>query len=311
MHEITNKIDIEALRVFCAAVRLGNLSDAADRLGVSQSTASRRVAMLEDALGTKLLQRNRDGVVPTEVGRKVAEAAEPIEQLIARVGTIGEGLRRNSTVLVSASDGLGGYWLPICMARFAEDHPEVCIQVACNVVTHVGNVGRAESDIDVVYYPPTDPDAVILGKGTLPMRMFASDGYIAAHGSPSTLEEVSGHRVCALEAYFEEGLGDGDWNRHAQILRSHERVAYRVNSSLALGFAIRSGWGIGIQPSLVELTERGMVMLPPEVYQSESRFWLVAHKDLKDNPAPRLVSDWIKSNIIGSLKGRATFEAVG
>jgi len=59
-------IEIDDMRVYVEVVESGGFSRAARRLGVSKSIVSRRVAKLEDELGTRLLNRTTRGISPTE-----------------------------------------------------------------------------------------------------------------------------------------------------------------------------------------------------------------------------------------------------
>jgi len=302
-------LDLESVRYFVIAAKLKNVRAASEALGVSQSTVSRRIQSLETGMGARLLIRRPEGVSMTDVGRRVLAAAHDLDTVSKRVASISDGLARDAVLTVSASDGIGGYWLPILLAEFPHDHPGITVKVQCRDVTRLNPVHVAEADVEVTYYPPTDPDTCVLGKGTLPMRMFSSPGYVRRYGMPHTLEETALHRACALDAYFERGLGNGDWDAYADVLATHKDVAFRVNSAISLGFAIRSGWGVGVQPAMVEATEPGMFMLPEDIYRSDVVFWLVVHKDLKDNPAPRLLAAWIKDRMIRSFSGgKATFE---
>ncbi len=60
--------NLRHLRLFCEAVRLGSLSDAAGVINVSQPAASQAIGRLEDALGARLLVRSDAGVEPTAEG---------------------------------------------------------------------------------------------------------------------------------------------------------------------------------------------------------------------------------------------------
>lgn len=281
-------------------------------MGVSQSTVSRRIQGLEDSIGAKLFIRRYDGIVPTDVGRRILEASSELETVSRRLALISSGLNRDATIVISGSDGVVGYWLPILLSEFPAENPGISLRVQCKDVVRGSDVSSADTDVEITYFPPDEHDVFVLGKGSMPLRMFASQSYIERYGMPESLEEVADHRACIVDAFRTPGVGVGDWDRYAAILANHKHVAYEVNSALALGFAIRSGWGIGVQPALVADTEPGMVMLPEEVYLSSIVFWLVAHKDVKDNPAPRLLARWIKDRIIRSFKnGHAVFEIPG
>lgn len=64
----TSILDARQLRYFTAIVEHNAFSRAAMHLGIAQPALSQHVRNMEQALGTKLLQRNARGVVPTEAG---------------------------------------------------------------------------------------------------------------------------------------------------------------------------------------------------------------------------------------------------
>lgn len=311
MH-IVDTFDLESVRVFQAAARLGSLRATADKFGINHSTASRRIQSLEDVVGAKLLKRTPDGIVLTDVGRRILAASSGLDEISARLAGIASSLKSQTMLTFTAPDGVAGYWLPILLSEFPEDHPDITLRVRCRDVGRGADISTDETDIDVSYVPPSDPDSVVLGKATMPGRMFGSKAYVERHGMPRTLDELIEHRACILDAFLDPNLGGGDWERYAKLLARHDMITYQTNSALALGFAIRSGWGLGSQPAMVEVTEPDMVMLPKEVYDVAMQFWLVVHRDMKDNPATRLLTEWIKKKMIRSFKeGRATFEVSG
>ncbi|SMO74210.1 LysR family transcriptional regulator [Ruegeria faecimaris] len=67
-------IKIETLRSFCTVVQTGNLTEAADRLGRTQSAVSMTLKQLEEHLGKKLFEGERKNRL-SEVGRQVHDLA--------------------------------------------------------------------------------------------------------------------------------------------------------------------------------------------------------------------------------------------
>jgi len=59
------EMDWNDLRYFLAVARLGRLSPAARRLRVEHSTVARRIEGMERAMGTRLFDRHREGLMPT------------------------------------------------------------------------------------------------------------------------------------------------------------------------------------------------------------------------------------------------------
>jgi len=66
---IGRRMKLHDLHVLMAAVQAGSMGEAARRLNTSQSAISRSIAELEHALGVRLLDRNRQGIEPTQYGR--------------------------------------------------------------------------------------------------------------------------------------------------------------------------------------------------------------------------------------------------
>lgn len=74
-------IELDDMKCFVEVVESGSLSRAATRLGVSKSIVSRRIARMEDDLGTRLLDRTTRGIGATEAGLEFKARAEKIYRL--------------------------------------------------------------------------------------------------------------------------------------------------------------------------------------------------------------------------------------
>jgi DNA-binding transcriptional LysR family regulator len=66
------EIDLESLRCLLETIRQGSISSASRTLGLAQPALTRRIQLLEEQMGDKLLLRHQRGVEPTESGRIVA-----------------------------------------------------------------------------------------------------------------------------------------------------------------------------------------------------------------------------------------------
>ncbi len=132
-------MEFDQLRTLLAVLEHGGFTRAADALGLSQSTVSFHIKGLETSLGTRLLDRGRDGVRPTTHGTTLARYAtrmlELRRQATARLGGIDDGTI--GRVDVAASTIPGEYLLPELLARLRSTHPGV------DVTVHVGDTRRA------------------------------------------------------------------------------------------------------------------------------------------------------------------------
>src|SRR3954468_3188771 len=72
------RMKLHDVHVLMAVVQAGSMSKAAALLNTGQPAISRSVADLEQALGVRLLDRNRQGVKPTEYGRAVLDGGTAV-----------------------------------------------------------------------------------------------------------------------------------------------------------------------------------------------------------------------------------------
>ena len=83
-------VNWDDFRFLLALKRAGSLGAAARALKVEPSTASRRLASLETALGAQLAARTPEGLVLNDAGQLASELAETIDrgiqELVARIG---------------------------------------------------------------------------------------------------------------------------------------------------------------------------------------------------------------------------------
>ena len=68
-------LDLTTLRLFVAVCASGNMARAGEQENIVASAISKRLAVLEDTVGAKLLERRRHGVAPTAAGETLLEHA--------------------------------------------------------------------------------------------------------------------------------------------------------------------------------------------------------------------------------------------
>ena len=136
---------LNALRSFDAAARHGSFTRAANELCVTQGAVSHQVKALETELGLKLFNRERNGLVITEVGREYLSVVRDAFDRIA-LGTERLVSRQRSGVLtVSTSPDFAAKWLVNRLGRFADAHPEIDLRVSATM----HHVDFAREDVDL------------------------------------------------------------------------------------------------------------------------------------------------------------------
>ena len=132
-------MEFDQLRTLLAVLEHGGFTRAAEALGLSQSTVSFHIKSLEKSLGTRLLDRGRDGVRATVHGTTLARYAGRMldlrQQAASSLGALDTGVV--GRIDVAASTIPGEYLLPEVLAQLRRTHPGVSVSV------HVGDTSRA------------------------------------------------------------------------------------------------------------------------------------------------------------------------
>ena len=143
-------LSLQQLRSFAETARLGNLSAAAESLGLTHPTVWMQVHALERTLGAKLIEAVGRGVRLTDAGRALASLATPI---VRDAGTLKERFAdavaaHRPTVTVAATPRvLNDDLLPVARA-FAAEQPQV--NLALIETGHEDALDRLErSDVDI------------------------------------------------------------------------------------------------------------------------------------------------------------------
>src|SRR3546814_17540298 len=120
-------LNLNDLYYFAAVVDHGGFSSAGRALGIQKSKLSRRVLLLEEGLGVRLLNRSSRRFAVTEIGREFYERcvamlieAEAAEQVIAEVRAEPRGVVR-----MSCPTGLLPFQFGALVARFMMRYPGV------------------------------------------------------------------------------------------------------------------------------------------------------------------------------------------
>lgn len=100
-------LDLKSLRLLVAICDAGNMKDAAAEQHIEPSAVSKRIAQLEDAVGTPVLVRGRHGAVPTPAGRALLEHARSVlftmDRIEADMAAFKGGIKGQVSVVASAS----------------------------------------------------------------------------------------------------------------------------------------------------------------------------------------------------------------
>jgi DNA-binding transcriptional LysR family regulator len=284
---MTSNIGWELYRSFLGVLREGSLSGAARALGITQPTAGRHVAALEKALGVVLFTRSQLGLMPTEVALALQTHAEAMESTAAsleRAATSqGEGVR--GVVRISASEVIGVEVLPPIVARLREAHPALKVELV--LTNRVQDLLRREADIAVRMVRPKQEQLVARHIGQIELGFHAHKDYLARHGTPRKMEEITAHAVIGYDqpSAFVRNAGK------ALPGYGRETFSLRTDSDLGQLALIRAGAGIGICQVGLARRNDALVRVMPRTFSMKLETWVTMHEDLRHSPRCRATFD--------------------
>ncbi|WP_331285821.1 MULTISPECIES: LysR family transcriptional regulator [Methylobacteriaceae] len=282
----------DEFRLVRAVAERGALAPAAAHLGINPSTAFRRLAAVEAALGTRLFERHRSGYVPTPAGEAMAAAAARMEEEVARFDreVADRALTPSGTLRVTAAATLVTDLLMPMLGRFRARYPAV--QVDLVVSEEALNLSRR--DADVALRATRDPPPNLVGRRIATIA-WAVYGRVQAEAADAAWVSPS------------EAVAGGLFARFVAARAGPERVALRINTVQGLCEAIVEGVGIGPLPCYRGDRIAALRRLSGPEPDLAGSLWLLTHPDLRHAARVRAFMDHVAAEVAPlrpTLEGR-------
>lgn len=290
------------LLVLLAVSRTAKFTTAAHNLGLTHSTVSRRIAALEKSLGGRVLARSDDGWELTDLGERAVAVAEQMETAVAELESPGQGPETVSGVVrMTATDGFSAYVASPAVAKLRRRHPGLSVEIV--TVTRQALQQRSGLDIEVVVGEPRVHRAEAIELGDYELGLYASRDYLAANGTPASVEEVSDHRL----VYFVDSMLQVDDLDAPRRLFPEMKDALTSTNVFVHVEATRAGAGIGFLPCFMADRHPDLVRLFPDSVAERLPYWMVLRPDSMRRPAIAAVVQGLKDEMLAhqaALEGR-------
>ena len=232
---------LTTLGLFVRIVDRGSFTAAAADLGLSRPAATAAIKALEARLGARLLQRSTRHVQPTAEGeayhrRCVAFLADLEDADRGASGAVAGLLR------VDVAGHFARTLLLPELPGFLARHPALTF--------HLGDgerfVDLVREGVDCVVRAGalTDSDMVVRRLGALEEITVASPGYLAAHGTPASPDDLAGH---AMVGFVSSRTGQPlplEFTRGGEVLEVALPARVLVGSADTSAAAARLGLGL-------------------------------------------------------------------
>jgi DNA-binding transcriptional LysR family regulator len=186
-------VDILDVLAFVRVAETGAFARAADRMGISKSILSRRVARLEEQLGARLLTRTAQGAQPTDIGQTYfARAANILAELEAAQEIVADAVTQVAgPIRLTAPISFGTNHLAPALVEFASRHPKVELDVSLDDK----RVDLVAGGFDLAIRIGQLPDSSLKARKLTTVRgsILASPAYLARRGRPEHPRDLNGH----------------------------------------------------------------------------------------------------------------------
>jgi DNA-binding transcriptional LysR family regulator len=281
-------MDWDGLRFFLAVARAGRATQAAKRLGVDQTTVSRRLAALEAELGGALLYRTSERYRLTELGQAAFTQAEAMEQAVLSVRARSKsGSSASGRVRLALLDEFSSHWLAPKLPEFRAEYPDIELLIT----TGIPPVDISHGDADLAIRTPRPKQAGLATTrlGTTYTALYASKRLVGKQRM--LVEDLASARGLPLLVYAPEyhSLQAAAW---FQPILLQSKLALVTNSSHTLVGAARAGLGLAVLPTFMSSLYKDLVCVSDILVEGEH--WLVLHPEFRRDPKVRALAGFLK-----------------
>ena len=236
-------VTLERMRSFVRVVERGSLSAVAREFGVGQSTITRHLRELEDALGIALITRTTRRLALTAEGSAYYSDSLRILRLVEQAGAEARSRAQapSGIVRLSCTAALGVLHVGAFVFAFQDRYPEIAVDLS--LTDERVDLVREGMDLAIRLGPLADSALKLRALGRSERRLVAAPAYLMARGRPQSPQDLSGHagiRMTNVAGSSTLVLEGPDATRHTVPFGGR----LRVDHGLAAREAMLAGRGI-------------------------------------------------------------------
>jgi DNA-binding transcriptional LysR family regulator len=287
---------LKQLRAFCQAARTGSITEAAEKLFLSQPSVTLQIQALEREFDTRLFDRRGPRIHLTSEGELLYRLGQPLvegidrlqETFAAHLGKLDAG-----ELNIAAGESTILYVLPEATRRFAEQYPGIQMKMH-NVTGRDGlaMLRRDEADFavgsmleipeDIEYSPVVTYDPVLITPPDHPL----------AQKKKVTLEDISPYGLILPPRHL------STW-RVVNLVFTQYNLNYRVTLEAGGWEVIKKyvelGMGISIVTDVCLTGEERLARIPLNDYFPERSYGIVTRKGKYLSPQAKRFIDILES----------------
>lgn len=266
------------LHLLLAVARAGSFTNAAKRLGIEQSTVSRRMRALETALGLSLFERHPRRSMLTPAGETLVRRAESVEAEVHALCHEAGGIEREvrGRVRLALTESIAVYAvIPRVLPELRKKYPDLTVELLSSY--QAAELGHRDAEIALRFFRPESGDLVAQRIATMETALIAHKRWRTRAVRELDFITVTLEGAPTIEAEFVRK----QFGKEPQLV---------TNSYTAQIEAVRAGLGAAVLPrNLLEL-DASLVELDADAPGPVLELWLVTPRSLRR--VPRIDAVW-------------------
>ncbi|MBT4522091.1 MAG: LysR family transcriptional regulator [Halieaceae bacterium] len=280
-------MDWDDMKVLLALSRKGSARGAAQELGVSNSTVTRRLDEMERNLHTQLFDRTPDGYRMTGSAEQMLPTAEHVEELMlaAERKFSGGNQQLEGSIRLTMPDVSGMGYLIQRLADFAREYPRIDLEILPGIQSL--DLSRREADIAIRVLPANErPPEQLIGRHLSPISMSAYvHRSLLNPDDPSDVSHLSWVGWIGQHALDEEWLSKTDY---PQRPIRHSMLNFNMMVE-----ALQARMGMAWVPCFTVFHAPDIVRIPGATIVPHADMWVLTHRDLRLSARLRTVREII------------------
>ncbi|ASZ11721.1 LysR family transcriptional regulator [Chitinophaga pendula] len=285
-------IETKDIQLITAIIQEGSITNAAEKMYLSQSALSHQLRDLETRTGIKMFERVNKKMIPTPAAGKIWRSAQDILPLLARLNDDITAIRQGKThtLRISTECYTCYHWLPPIITRLKAANNNIDIQIIANATADpLSFLLNGKLDIALISDKPTHTGIHLTPLFNDHNVAILSQHHPFANSRKSlTAADLAGEHLIAYETKTADGLqlraffGDTPPKNISRVQLT-EAIIEMINANMGIG--IMANWAV--KPYL---QTKEIITLPIRPALAK-RAWKAAFID-KTNPIiPKLISE--------------------
>lgn len=243
---MNQNINLNLLKYFYEVVTVGNITKASEKMLVSQPAITKAIKELEEELNTKLLERNKKGVIPTEEGQILYEHTKNMFNDLNTTLNILETTKNNELNLyIGATTTNFINYVKDALNEFKTKYPNVHIHIVLEEPKILNDMKRLNKlDILIKNDYETIDDLEIIKTFEITDKFVASSkAFKELENKVLSLEELLNYPLVLLSSITH---GRRNFDSYLKSKNIIYKPTYEFNSYSLCKELIKNGFGIGI-----------------------------------------------------------------